>query len=121
MYWMDYLGVMQKMPFGAHGHGAAFCLSIFDREYKVRVLLLLTALPLAVLEPCLSPAWVDRAAEPATHRLCVAQEGMTLEEGIELMDKCQEELKKRFLIACPRFIYKVADKDGVRVIDQTAK
>jgi hypothetical protein len=56
MYWMDYLGVMQKMPFGAHGHGAAFCLSIFDREYKVRVLLLLTALPLAVLEPCLSPA-----------------------------------------------------------------
>ena len=52
MYWMDYLGVMQKMPFGAHGHGAAFCLSIFDREYKVR----LTTLPLAVLEPCLSPA-----------------------------------------------------------------
>ena len=35
LYWMDYMACMQKMNFGAHGMASNFCLSIFDREWKV--------------------------------------------------------------------------------------
>ncbi len=34
LYFMDYLGSMQKLNFGAQGYAANFTLSIFDREYK---------------------------------------------------------------------------------------
>ena len=34
LYWIDYFGSMVKVNFGAHGYGAHFCLSIFDREWK---------------------------------------------------------------------------------------
>lgn len=34
LHWIDYLGAMVKVNFGAHGYGAHFCLSIFDREWK---------------------------------------------------------------------------------------
>jgi len=34
LYFTDYLATMHKMPFACHGHGAAFILSIFDREWK---------------------------------------------------------------------------------------
>ncbi|CAH0482132.1 unnamed protein product [Peronospora belbahrii] len=34
LYWIDYLGAMTKVNYGAHGYGAHFCLSIFDREFK---------------------------------------------------------------------------------------
>eukprot|EP00904_Undaria_pinnatifida_P003232 jgi/Undpi1/1290/HiC_scaffold_11.g04682.m1 len=33
LFWMDYLGTLQKVPYGAHGYGAAFTLSVMDREY----------------------------------------------------------------------------------------
>ena len=34
LYFMDYLASMQKVNFGVQGYAAAFCLSIFDREWK---------------------------------------------------------------------------------------
>eukprot|EP00127_Corallochytrium_limacisporum_P002872 Clim_evm51s142 gene=Clim_evmTU51s142 len=34
LYFMDYLGAMQKVPFGAHGYGAFFTMSTMDRYYK---------------------------------------------------------------------------------------
>ncbi len=34
LYWMDYLGNMSKVKFGAHGYAGAFISSVFDREYK---------------------------------------------------------------------------------------
>ncbi len=34
LYWMDYLATCQKCPFGVHGYGANFTLSIFDKEWK---------------------------------------------------------------------------------------
>jgi len=34
LYFMDYMGTMQKVPFGGHGYCSNFCLSIFDREWK---------------------------------------------------------------------------------------
>jgi len=33
LYWMDYLGAMAKVNFGAHGYGANFVLSVFDRMW----------------------------------------------------------------------------------------
>lgn len=35
LHWMDYMASMVKVNFGAHGYGSNFCLSIFDRHYKV--------------------------------------------------------------------------------------
>ncbi|XP_065176734.1 proteasome subunit beta type-2-like [Sycon ciliatum] len=34
LYYMDYLGSLAKVPFGAHGYGAYFSLSIMDRLHK---------------------------------------------------------------------------------------
>jgi len=34
LYWMDYMGALQEVNFGAHGYGASFTLSIFDRKFK---------------------------------------------------------------------------------------
>jgi len=31
LYWVDYLGTMTEVPFGAHGYGAYFALSLLDR------------------------------------------------------------------------------------------
>lgn len=34
LYFMDWLASLQKVPFGAHGYGSFFSLSIMDRYYK---------------------------------------------------------------------------------------
>ena len=31
LYWVDYLGTMTEVPFGAHGYGSFFALSLLDR------------------------------------------------------------------------------------------
>ena len=42
---------------------------------------------------------------------------MTLDEGIETMKKCIQELKTRFIINQPTFVAKIVTKEGIRVID----
>ena len=32
LYFMDYLGALQKVPYGSQGYASNFCLSIMDRE-----------------------------------------------------------------------------------------
>ena len=34
LYYLDYLGTRQKIPFGAQGYAAYFVLSVFDKWYK---------------------------------------------------------------------------------------
>jgi 20S proteasome subunit beta 4 len=34
LYWIDYLASSTKVPFAAHGYGAYFLLSVFDRYYR---------------------------------------------------------------------------------------
>ena len=34
LYFMDYLGTLQKIPYGAQGYCAYFVLSVFDKHYK---------------------------------------------------------------------------------------
>lgn len=35
IYFIDYLGVMQKMNYASHGYGSYILLSLFDRLWKV--------------------------------------------------------------------------------------
>jgi len=42
---------------------------------------------------------------------------LTVDEGLEIMRKCKSELATRFLIAQPKFLVKIADADGVRVVE----
>ncbi|CAM9468124.1 unnamed protein product [Pylaiella littoralis] len=51
LFWLDYLGTMQKVPYGAHGYGAAFTLSVMDREY-IKGLSLDEAL--SIIEKCIN-------------------------------------------------------------------
>lgn len=41
---------------------------------------------------------------------------MSLEEGKELMRKCFQELKVRYLLNMPKFVIKVIDANGVNEI-----
>jgi len=43
--------------------------------------------------------------------------GMTIEEGVALMALCAAEMKRRFSIAMPKWIIKVVDKNGTRVLE----
>lgn len=45
------------------------------------------------------------------------QQDMTLDQGIECMKKCIQELKTRFIINQPGFIGKIVTKDGIQVIN----
>lgn len=40
---------------------------------------------------------------------------MTLEEGLECIKKCTDEMKTRFLISQPKFVVKIITKDGTKV------
>ncbi|KAF8085106.1 hypothetical protein N665_0680s0005 [Sinapis alba] len=40
---------------------------------------------------------------------------MSVEEAIELVDKCILEIRSRLVIAPPNFVIKIVDKDGARV------
>lgn len=40
--------------------------------------------------------------------------GMTVEEAIDLVDKCIVEIRSRLVVAPPNFVIKIVDKDGAR-------
>lgn len=40
--------------------------------------------------------------------------GMSVEEAIDLVDKCIIEIRSRLVMAPPNFVIKIADKDGAR-------
>lgn len=37
LYFLDYFGALQKVPYGSQGHASAFCLSIMDKEYNENI------------------------------------------------------------------------------------
>ena len=47
------------------------------------------------------------------------KEGMNLDEGLELVKLCIDQLQKRYVIKTSAFIIKIVDKDGIRQIDLT--
>ncbi len=42
---------------------------------------------------------------------------MNLEEGLDVIKKCIKELNTRFLISQPKFIVKIVDQNGIRVVE----
>ena len=44
------------------------------------------------------------------------KEGLSLEEGLDVIRKCIHELRVRFLISQPNFVIKVVDKSGTRIV-----
>ena len=41
---------------------------------------------------------------------------MPFDEGLVLADKCVAEIRQRVVVAPPSYIFKVVDKDGVRLV-----
>lgn len=91
---MDYFAAMSRVNYGCHGHASNFLLSIFDREFP---------------SPHAKPG--AKASVEDDVRL------LTEEEGKELCRKCIKELHTRFLVSQPKFIIKIVDKNGVRVLN----
>ncbi|KAG5463860.1 hypothetical protein LSCM1_00032 [Leishmania martiniquensis] len=77
LFYMDYLGTLQAVPFGCHGYGASFVTALLDRLWR----------------PDLSQR-----------------------EGLELMQKCCDEVKRRVVISNAHFFVKAVTKGGVEVI-----
>ncbi|KAI9115178.1 hypothetical protein K1719_014191 [Acacia pycnantha] len=40
--------------------------------------------------------------------------GMSVEEAIDLVDKCIVEIRSKLVVAPPNFVIKIVDKDGTR-------
>lgn len=78
LYWLDYLGAMTSLPYGAQGYGAYFCTSLMDRYHHA---------------------------------------DMDVEEAKELLRKCLQELKTRFIVNMPKFTVKLVNKDGITEIE----
>jgi len=51
LYFLDYLGTLQKIPYGAQGYASYFCLSTMDREYRSG---LDETAALAIVEKCIN-------------------------------------------------------------------
>ncbi|KAK2460732.1 hypothetical protein APHAL10511_007202 [Amanita phalloides] len=62
LYWVDYLGTLTEVPFGAHGYGSYFALSLLDRYHD----------PEASLEEGL--ATLKRCIDQVAKRLVVSPE-----------------------------------------------
>ncbi|KAF5390966.1 hypothetical protein D9757_004011 [Collybiopsis confluens] len=78
LFWIDYLGTLAEVPFGAHGYGSYFALSLLDRYHNPEA---------------------------------------SLEEGLEILKRCIDEVAKRLVVTPGKYKVKVVDKDGSREIE----
>jgi 20S proteasome subunit beta 4 len=77
LYYMDYLGTLQAVPYGCHGYGASFVTALLDRLWRP---------------------------------------DLTQQEGLELMQKCCDEVRRRVIISNAHFFVKGVTKAGVERI-----
>ena len=45
------------------------------------------------------------------------RKGLNLEEGTKLMGKCISEVQRRLVLNSPKFVVKIVDKNGSRLLD----
>jgi len=63
---------------------------------------------------------VDRGAFGYGSYFCLSMmdrhyhSGMSVEEAVELVDKCITEIQSRLVVAPPNFVIKIVDRDGAR-------
>lgn len=77
LYYMDYLGTLQPVPYAAHGYGASFVIALLDAKWR----------------PDLTP-----------------------QEGLDLMQKCCDEVKRRVVVSNSFFFVKAVSAKGVEVV-----
>jgi len=94
LYWIDYLGTLTEVPFASHGYGGYFALSLLDR-YGFFIDIINTEFSI-----------VPRYHNP---------EG-SLEEGLETLKRCIDQVAKRLVVSPDKYKIKVVDKDGVREV-----
>lgn len=94
LYWMDYMGTLQKINFGAHGHCSTFSLSLMDRHWKVSGV---------------------GAFASSTFGGCYLQYVWVLCEWWQA-DMCVKQLGTRFLLNQKEFAVKIVDESGIRKI-----
>ncbi|EIW79842.1 20S proteasome subunit [Coniophora puteana RWD-64-598 SS2] len=78
LHWIDYLGTSVEVPFGAHGYGSYFALSLLDRYHNPEA---------------------------------------SLEEGLDTLRRCINEVSKRLVVSPGKYKVKVVDKDGTREVE----
>mmetsp|Transcript_10874 Transcript_10874/g.14547 ORF Transcript_10874/g.14547 Transcript_10874/m.14547 type:complete len:203 (+) Transcript_10874:52-660(+) len=78
LYFLDYLGTIQKVPYCCHGYGATFATAILDRYYR---------------------------------------RDMTVEESLELLKKCMDEIRQRIIINNEKFVVKVLKEGGLDSVE----
>nr|Q9NHC6.1 RecName: Full=Proteasome subunit beta type-2; AltName: Full=20S proteasome subunit beta-4 [Trypanosoma brucei brucei]AAF37284.1 20S proteasome beta 4 subunit [Trypanosoma brucei] len=81
LYYLDYLGTLQEVPYGCHGYGAPFVTAMLDRMWRPN---------------------------------------LTAQEGVELMQKCCDEVNKRVVVSNNTFICKAVPKDGVERVQSVS-
>uniref|UniRef100_A0A7S1WAZ7 Proteasome subunit beta n=1 Tax=Neobodo designis TaxID=312471 RepID=A0A7S1WAZ7_NEODS len=77
LYYLDYLGTMEEVPFAAHGYGATFAMALLDEKWR---------------------------------------SDLTPQQGVDLMQQCLDEVKKRVILSNEHFVVKCATPNGVEVI-----
>lgn len=77
LYYLDYLGTMHPVPFGAHGYGTAFVLAMLDRHWRA---------------------------------------DLTAQEGVDLMQRCCEEVRQRVVLSHMHFVVKVVTASGIELV-----
>jgi 20S proteasome subunit beta 4 len=71
LFWVDYLGTLVEVPFGAHGHGAYFALSLLDRYHDPGATL---EEGLAVLRRCVDEVAKRLVVSPGKYMVKVVDE-----------------------------------------------
>ena len=79
LYYCDYMGTLQAVPFAAHGYGATFAMALLDEQWR----------------PDLTP-----------------------QQGVDLMQKCCDEVRKRIIMSNDHFVVKVISKEkGIETVN----
>ncbi|KAF7301088.1 Proteasome subunit beta [Mycena indigotica] len=66
LYWVDYLGTMDEVPFAAHGYGSYFALSLLDRYHDPSASL---EEGLATLKRCIDEVSKRLVVSPGTYKV----------------------------------------------------
>ncbi|KAF7331584.1 Proteasome subunit beta [Mycena kentingensis (nom. inval.)] len=66
LYWVDYLGTMDEVPFAAHGYGSYFALSLLDRYHDPAASL---EEGLATLKRCINEVSKRLVVSPGTYKV----------------------------------------------------
>ncbi|CAD2214109.1 20S proteasome subunit beta 4 [Angomonas deanei] len=77
LFYMDYLGTLQSVPYACHGYGGPFVTAILDRYWRA---------------------------------------DLTQQEGLELMQKCCDEVKRRVVVSNAFFFVKAVTANGVEAV-----